>query len=104
MAPEESDFTAQLDRCLNEALSVLVRAAGEIGAHSVSVWLVAPDQTTRSAYQWPDSATPAPDQARGEQIECRAGWIGAESAMGRYLNRTAAPAAASFLLFAWPEQ
>ena len=106
MAPEEPDFTARLEPFLNEALSVLVRAAGDIGAHSVSVSLVAHDQSTRSAYRWPESTAPAPDTARGGgmRLEWQAGWIGAESAMGCFLNRTAVPAAASFLLFAWPEQ
>ena len=105
MAPEASDFTARLEPCLNEALSVLVRTAGEIGAHSVSVSLVAHDQSAWSAYRWPDSMTPAPDEARGRvRLEWQAGWTGAESAMGRFLNRTTAPAAGSFLLFAWPEQ
>lgn len=107
MAPDESDISALLDDHLSQGLSVLARAAQQVGACSVSVLVSLPGESIRLVYRWPLSPAPAgaEDQPAPERLVALEGLPVpplTRAVVARLLGQTAA-SAHSFLFEAWPE-
>jgi hypothetical protein len=105
MAWHGSQFSAELESRLREGLSALRAAAGEMGANSVSVFLMKDGRTIRNLYMWPESrierAEVQLERALGCVLRNFAGYASASSPIARFLRGAFQPGGSSFLLFSW---
>jgi hypothetical protein len=105
MAWHESQFSNELESRLREGLSALRPVASEIGAHSVSAFLVRDGRTIRNLYMWPKSRMERSEvqleRAMGDVLRNFAGYASESSPIARFLKRSFQPEGTSFLLLSW---
>lgn len=105
MAWHGSQFSIELESRLRGGLSALRAVADEVGASSVSVFLVTDGRTVRNLYTWPESG-----MERGEVhlertlaglLQNFSGYASENSPIARFLNGAFQPGGTSYLLFSW---
>jgi hypothetical protein len=103
MAPHGSQFSTELELLLREGLAALRAAGSEMGANSISVFLIINGRTVRNLYLWPESgmerAEVQLERALASLMRNFAGYASENSPIARFLQRAFQPGGTSFLLF-----
>lgn len=109
MAQRGWEFATELESCLREGLPALHSIADEIGAESVSVFLVKDGRSIQNLYVWPESGKKNTDVlqlegALGDALQGLSGYVPEYSPIARFLNKAFQPGGTAFLLFSWGTQ
>lgn len=109
MAHHGWEFATELESRLREGLPALCSIAGEIGAQSVSVFLVKDGRSIQNLYVWPEPRKKYADarqldRALGDALRDLAGYVPECSPIARFLNKAFQIDGASFLIFSWGTQ
>jgi ANTAR domain-containing protein len=108
MAQRRSGLAAELQLRLKDELHALQSAAEEIGASSVSVFLIKEGRTLQRLYSWPESdhahAEMLLDPAVGQALLDGQGYVPESSRVAQFLNRIFQAGGTSFLLSSCGEQ
>jgi hypothetical protein len=102
MAQPGPEFTTELELRLREGLPALRSVASEMGAKSVSVFLVKDGRTIRNLYAWPEPAEECVEvpleSALGDSLRNFTGYAPEKSPIARFLGGAFQQRGTSFLL------
>lgn len=102
MVQHRSRLATELELCLGDGLPALRSAAEDLGAKSVSMFLIQNGRTIRNLYMWPETGEPNTerqlDEALDEALRDHAGSASERSPMARFLDENFRPGGTSFLL------
>jgi hypothetical protein len=109
MAHDGREFAAELESRLREVLPALRSAADEMGARSVSVFLVKNGRSIQNIYVWPDAGKNLAgalqlEEGLGDALRSTAGYAPESSRVARFLDTAFQPGGTSFRLFSWGTQ
>jgi len=108
MVHHRSRLATELELRLRDGLPALQFAADEIGARSVSVFLIKDGRTIRNLYMSPEAGNlhteTSLDEALGEALRELAGYAPESSSIARFLEASFQPGGTSFLLFSYGER
>ena len=109
MAHDGREFAAELESRLREALPALRSAADEMGARSVSVFLVKNGRSIQNIYVWPDAGKNSAgalqlEEGLGDALRNASGYAPESSPVARFLDTAFQPGGTSFHWFSWGTQ
>lgn len=109
MAHDGREFAAELESRLREVLPALRAVADEMGARSVSVFLVKNGRSIQNLYVWPEAGRNYTGALQlegglGEALGNLTGYAPESSRVARFLDSAFQPGGTSFLLFSWGTQ
>jgi hypothetical protein len=106
MAQQDWEFATELESRLHEGLPALHAIACEIGAASVSVWLVKNRRSIQVVHVWPNPGNPYTEVlqlegALADALGDAAGYVPESSPIAQYLHSKFPAGGASFFLYSW---